>query len=96
MDTKIGYSRRGGEMTESEKDMLLAGSHAAELVGVSTPTFYKMSKEEPGLAPAASMSQNIVWSLSAIIRWLEERDWKEFVRRETLVASWTEAGDDGP
>lgn len=76
-------------------DMLITGAHAAELVGVSPTTFYRMSREHEGLAPAPTAGQSSVWYLQSVLSWIQARDAGEQARREALVHSWTEGNPDG-
>lgn len=76
------------------EDYLLSGTQAAELVGVSVTTFYKMTKEDPGLEPVPTLSGSIAWSLRRIMVWAEAHDDGEKARRLALIAQWKKQGSD--
>ena len=75
------------------KNLLLSGTNAAELVGVSAPTFYKMAREHETLAPEPSAGGAVVWSLQKIMIWIEDQESSEFMRRKRLIAKWEKEGD---
>lgn len=77
-----------------KKDILITGAHAADLCGVSPPTFYRMAKEEKGLEPVRTTGSAVVWSLKAVMKWIERRAEEEASRRERLISTWLEAGGD--
>lgn len=76
-------------------DVLISGTHAAELIGVSPPTFYRMAKDEPGLEPAPTTGRSVAWSLDKVLEWLSKRDERENERRAALVSQWIKAGSHG-
>lgn len=71
-----------------KSDMLISGAQAAQLIGVSTTTFYKLAKEEEGLSAEPTAGQITVWSMARVCRWADERDEATKKAREDLIAAW--------
>lgn len=69
---------------------LINGAQAAEFIGVSRPTFYRLVDKHPELAPEAAVGAIKGWKLSAIQAWLRQRDREEKERRKALVEAWAE------
>lgn len=69
------------------KDILITATQAAELAGVSVPTFAKMvsSGDAPEPLPTTGMR---VWSLTTLLTWLEERDQAGRDKRQKLSDMW--------
>ena len=70
-----------------DKDLLITAMQAAELAGVSVPTFSKMvsSGDAPEPVPTTGIK---VWSLHALLNWLDERDQVGRDRRKKLADLW--------
>lgn len=75
-------------MTETKNDLLITGQQAAQLIGVSPPTFYKMSREHENLAPQPAAGNTVVWSLNAVLGWIELQNMAGKQRRDDLVSQW--------
>lgn len=71
------------------KGKLITAPHAAELLGVSTPTFHKMveTAEDPLLTPVETTGPKL-WPLDKILRFLDRRDKEESRRRADLLKQW--------
>lgn len=66
---------------------LITANNAADLLGMSTPTFYKLSEEESLLAPVDSTGPKM-WYLHKVLEYLERKDLKEASRRQDLLEKW--------
>ena len=66
---------------------LITASNAAELLGVTTPTFYKLAEGNPLLAPVDSTGPKM-WYLHNILEYLGRKDAEELQRRGDLLDKW--------
>lgn len=68
---------------------LITATHAAELLGVTTPTFYKMSEgtEDPLLKPVDSTGPKL-WELHKILEYIGRKEAAELQRRGELLEKW--------
>lgn len=68
----------------------VTAANAANLLGVSKPTFYRMAEEAPEgslLAPIQSTGAKL-WSLEKLMAYLAEKETAEGARRRALLADW--------
>lgn len=72
----------------TNNDLLITGQQAAQLIGVSPPTFYKMAREHDGLKPSPSAGAVVVWSLNAVLQWIKSENETSCTRRDELVRTW--------
>lgn len=70
-----------------DKDLLITAMQAAELAGVSVPTFSKMVSSGGAPEPVPTTRAK-VWSLHALLNWLDERDQAGRDRRKKLADLW--------
>lgn len=68
---------------------LITAAHAAELLGITKPTFYRLSEEDTtGLLTPLQSTGAQMWVLDKVLKYLTKRDVAEAKRRQTLLTSW--------
>jgi predicted DNA-binding transcriptional regulator AlpA len=74
---------------------LITAAHAAELLGISKPTFYQLAEETGGLLkPHKTTGGTSMWLLDNVLQFLAIRDAAEAERRNMLLVKWgSEAAD---
>lgn len=75
-------------------DLLITGQQAAQLIGVSPPTFYKMSREYKLLSPVPSAGNGVVWSLKSVLEYIDRKDELKRFERDALVEKFMGAIDE--
>lgn len=68
---------------------LISAAHAAELLGISKPTFYQLAEDTGGLLkPHKTTGGTQMWVLDNVLQFLAIRDAAETERRQALLTSW--------